>query len=144
MREILGFLLALGITAAAIPMLARAAGGWGLLAHPGPRKVHEGAVPVVGGLAMGTAFLAAYAVTGLASNLSPLLAAAVAINLAGGGLDDRHELRSLPKFGFQIAAAALLALGGDAVLTNLATPWMKNPSPLAAGRSPSQGFHWSA
>jgi UDP-GlcNAc:undecaprenyl-phosphate/decaprenyl-phosphate GlcNAc-1-phosphate transferase len=119
MNDFLGFLLALGITAAAIPMLARAAGAWGLLAHPGPRKVHEGAVPVVGGLAMGTAFLAAYAVTGLVATLSPLLAAAVAITLAGGVLDDRHELRSLPKFGFQIAAAALLALGGDAVLTHL-------------------------
>jgi len=119
MKDILGFLLALGITAAAIPMLARAAGGWGLLAHPGPRMVHDSAVPVVGGLAMGTAFLAAYVVTGLAANLSPLLAVAVAITLAGGVLDDRHELRSLPKFGFQIAAAALLALGGDAVLTHL-------------------------
>ncbi len=119
MRDVLGFLLALGITAAAIPVLARAAGGWGLLAHPGPRNSHEGAVPTVGGLAMGAAFLAAYAVTGLAANLSPLLAAAVAVTLVGGVLDDRHELRSLPKFGFQIAAAALLVLGGDALLTHL-------------------------
>ncbi len=119
MRDVLGFLLALGITATAIPVLARAAGGWGLLAHPGPRNSHEGAVPTVGGLAMGAAFLAAYAVTGLAANLSPLLAAAVAVTLVGGVLDDRHELRSLPKFGFQIAAAALLVLGGDALLTHL-------------------------
>jgi UDP-GlcNAc:undecaprenyl-phosphate GlcNAc-1-phosphate transferase len=119
MGEILGFLLALGITAAVIPMLAHAAGGWGLLAHPGPRKNHEGPVPAVGGLAMGAAFLAAYAFTGLAASLSPLLAAAVAITLAGGVLDDRHELRSLPKFGFQIAAAALLAASGDVLLTHL-------------------------
>ena len=119
MNEILGFLLALGITAGAIPMLARAAGAWGLLAHPGPRKNHQGAVPAIGGLAMGTAFLAAYAFTGLAASLSPLLAAAVAITLAGGVLDDRHELRSVPKFGFQVAAAALLAFSGDALLTHL-------------------------
>lgn len=119
MSEILGFLLALGMTAAAVPMLARAAGGWGLLAHPGPRKNHAEPVPAIGGLAMGAAFLASYALTGLAASLSPLLAAAVAITLAGGVLDDRHELRSLPKFGFQIAAAALLAIGGDAVLTHL-------------------------
>ena len=119
MSDVVGFLLALGITAAAIPMLARAARGWGLLAHPGERRNHEGAVPTVGGLAMGAAFLAAYAFTGLATSLSPLLAAAVAITVAGGVLDDRHELRSLPKFGFQIAAAALLALSGDALLTHL-------------------------
>ena len=119
MRDLLGFLLALGITTAAIPILARAAGGWGLLAHPGPRKNHAGPVPTVGGLAMGVAFLAAYAVTGLAASLSLLLPAAVAVTVVGGVLDDRHELRSLPKFGFQIAAAALLVLGGDALLTHL-------------------------
>jgi UDP-GlcNAc:undecaprenyl-phosphate GlcNAc-1-phosphate transferase len=39
----------------------------------------------------------------------------------GGVLDDRHELRSLPKFAFQIAAAALLALYGDVMLTHLGT-----------------------
>jgi UDP-GlcNAc:undecaprenyl-phosphate GlcNAc-1-phosphate transferase len=132
MSDVLGFLLALGITAAAIPMLARAAGGWGLLARPGPRMVHQGPVPVVGGLAMGTAFLAAFAVTGLAANFSPLLAAAVAITLAGGVLDDRHELRSLPKFGFQIAAAALLAAGGDAVLTHLGH--LMSPNLFTLGR----------
>ncbi len=119
MSDVLGFLLALAITAAAIPVLARAAGGWGLLARPGPRMNHVRPVPTVGGIAMGAAFLAAYALTGLATTLSPLLAAAVAITLVGGVLDDRHELRSLSKFGFQIAAAALLALGGDALLTHL-------------------------
>lgn len=119
MSDVLFFLLALGITAAAIPALARAAAGWGLLAHAGTRKTHAGAVPAVGGLAMGAAFLAVYALAGLAASLSPLLAAAVVITLAGGALDDRHELHSLPKFGFQIAAAALLVAGGDALLTNL-------------------------
>lgn len=118
MGELLGFLLALGITTGAIPVLARLAPGWGLLAHSGPRMEHQGAIPTVGGLAMGIAFLAAYALTGLAS-LAPLLAAAVAITLAGGLLDDRHELRSLPKFAFQIAAAALLALNGEALLAHL-------------------------
>jgi len=119
MGDVLGFLLALGITAAAIPLLARSAEGWGLLAQPGPRMSHEAPVPAVGGIAMGAAFLAAYATTGLAAELSPLLAAAVAITLVGGVLDDRHALRSAPKFGFQIAAAALLAMGGDVLLTHL-------------------------
>jgi UDP-GlcNAc:undecaprenyl-phosphate GlcNAc-1-phosphate transferase len=132
MSDVLGFLLALGITAAAIPLLARAAGGWGLLAHPGPRKSHEAPVPAVGGLAMGAAFLAAYAFTGLAASLSPLLAAAVAITLAGGVLDDRHELRSVPKFGFQVAAAALLAFSGDVLLTHLG--YLMSPQLFTLGR----------
>ena len=132
MSDVFGFLLALGITVAAIPMLARAAAGWGLLAHSGPRKNHEGAVPAVGGVAMGAAFLATYAVTGLAASLSPLLAAAVLITLAGGVLDDRHELRSLPKFGFQIAAAALLATYGGVLLTHLGH--LMGPSLFTLGR----------
>jgi UDP-GlcNAc:undecaprenyl-phosphate/decaprenyl-phosphate GlcNAc-1-phosphate transferase len=132
MNDVLGFLLALGVTAACIPLLARAADGWGLLAHPGPRKSHEEPVPAVGGLAMGAAFLAAYLVTGLAANLSALLAAAVAITLVGGVLDDRHELRSLPKFLFQIAAAALLVLGGDALLTHLG--YLMGPNLFTLGR----------
>jgi UDP-GlcNAc:undecaprenyl-phosphate GlcNAc-1-phosphate transferase len=80
---------------------------------------------------MGGAFLAAYAIGGHAS-LSPLLAAAVAITLVGGVLDDRHELRSLPKFGFQIAAAAMLAVGGDAVLTHLGN--LMQPQLFTLGR----------
>jgi UDP-GlcNAc:undecaprenyl-phosphate GlcNAc-1-phosphate transferase len=50
-----------------------------------------------------------------------VLGAAVAITLVGGVLDDRHELRSLPKFAFQIAAAALLAVYGGVLLTHLGT-----------------------
>ena len=119
MSDVVGFLLALGITVAAIPMFARAAKGWGLLAHPGPRRNHEGAVPVVGGLAMGIAFLAAYALSGLGGSFSPPLAAAIAITLAGGVLDDRHEVGSLSKFGFQIASTMLLVFSGDVLLTHL-------------------------
>ena len=135
MEEVLGFVLALGITAAAIPVLARLAPGWGLIAQSGPRMQHEGSIPTVGGLAMGVAFLAAYALTGLMSvhtSLSPLLAVAVAITLAGGVLDDRHELRSLPKFAFQIAAAALLALYGEALLTHLGQ--LMSPELFTLGR----------
>lgn len=119
MTTSLGFLLALAGTAAAIPLLARTAGAWGLVDRPGDRKSHHGEVPAVGGIAMGVAFLIAYAVTGLAASLSLLLAAAVALTLAGGLLDDRYDLGSFPKFGFQIAAAALLAASGDALLTHL-------------------------
>jgi len=119
MSELIGFLLALGITAAAIPVLARAAGSWGLLAHPGPRRNHEGAVPVVGGLAMGMAFLVCYTLGGRNAGFSPMLAAAVVVTLAGGVLDDRHEVGSLSKFGFQIAAAAILATVGDVLLSHL-------------------------
>jgi UDP-GlcNAc:undecaprenyl-phosphate/decaprenyl-phosphate GlcNAc-1-phosphate transferase len=132
MGEVLGFVLALCITAGAIPVLARLAPGWGLVAQSGPRMQHQGSIPTVGGLAMGIAFLAAYVLTGLAAGLSTLLAVAVALILAGGVLDDRHALRSLPKFAFQIAAAALLALTGDALLSHLGQ--LMSPALFTLGR----------
>jgi UDP-GlcNAc:undecaprenyl-phosphate/decaprenyl-phosphate GlcNAc-1-phosphate transferase len=132
MIDVFGFLLALCITAAAIPVLARAARGWGLLAHPDQRRTHEGAVPVVGGLAMGAAFLAAHALTGPGAGFSPLLVAAVAVTLVGGVLDDRHEVGSLAKFGFQIAAAALLVYGGDVILAHLGQ--LMSPNLFTLGR----------
>jgi UDP-GlcNAc:undecaprenyl-phosphate GlcNAc-1-phosphate transferase len=132
MNDVLGFLLALGITAAAIPALARAAAGWGLIAHSGSRKKNAGDVPAIGGIAMGTAFLATYALTGLVASPSQLLAVSVLITLAGGMLDDRYELHSLPKFGFQIAAAVVLAANGDALLTHLGA--LLGPNLFTLGR----------
>jgi len=132
MSNVVGFLLALGITATAIPMLARAAKNWGLVALPGARRKHEGAVPVVGGLAMGVALLAAYYLTGLNASFSPWFAAAVAVTLAGGMLDDRHEVGSFIKFGFQVAAAAMLAAGGGALLGHLGR--LMSPELFTLGR----------
>jgi len=132
MGEIVGFLLALGITAAAIPMLARSANSWELLARPGERRMHEGAVPVVGGLAMGVAFLTAYAFTVTSASFSPLLAVAVALTVAGGVLDDRHEVGSLSKFAFQLAAAATLVASDGVLLTHLGH--LMSPNLFTLGR----------
>lgn len=123
MGEIQAFLLALAITAAVIPLLASRAPSWGLVDAPGTRKTHEGEVPVVGGLAMGAAFLVVYvfigALTDTAWAPSLPLAGAVAITLVGGFLDDRNDIGSLPKFAFQIVAALAIAWSGDALLTHL-------------------------
>jgi UDP-GlcNAc:undecaprenyl-phosphate GlcNAc-1-phosphate transferase len=132
MQDIFAFLLSLAITAAAIPLLARSAAHWRLVAEGDARRHHEGAIPTVGGIAMGVAFLAVYGLTSLLTSISLVLAAAVAITLAGGVLDDRHELRSVPKFAFQIAAAALLAATGDALLRHLGL--LMSPELFTLGR----------
>jgi UDP-GlcNAc:undecaprenyl-phosphate GlcNAc-1-phosphate transferase len=118
MSDVFGFLVALAVTAIAIPVLIRVAPAWGLVAHPGERRTHDSEVPAVGGLAMGLACMAGYAIGGPASDFLPLLLG-VAITLTGGILDDRYELGSLAKFAFQIAAALALALWGGALLTHL-------------------------
>lgn len=121
MTEMLAFLGAFAATVAAIPPLVRAAPGWGLLAVASGRKVHEGEVPLIGGIVMGGVFLAAYGGVALAGGpgVRAGLAVAIAIVLAGGVIDDLYELRSLAKFGFQIAAALALVYADGTVLVHL-------------------------
>ncbi|MGE0873774.1 MAG: MraY family glycosyltransferase [Burkholderiales bacterium] len=115
-----GFLIAFALAAALVPLLARAAPRLGLLDHPSAaRKQHTRPVPLVGGIAMGAAILAAYHASSLGQHLETNLGVALAITLVGGVLDDRREQGSGMKFAFQIAAAAVVATTTDALLTHL-------------------------
>jgi len=113
------FLIGLAATALLIPVLARVAPKLGLLDHPGGRKDHGAAVPLVGGLAMGAVFLACFGIFRVSGEVSLWFGAAVAIMLLCGALDDHQELGSMPKFSFQIVAAWLLAQFGGATLFHL-------------------------
>ena len=121
MTEMLAFLGAFAATVAAIPPLVRAAPGWGLLAVASGRKVHEGEVPLIGGIVMGAVFLAAYGLVALSGGEGARagLAVAIAVVLAGGVLDDLYELRSAAKFGFQVLAAGALIFADGTALTHL-------------------------
>ena len=119
MRAPLLFLIGLAATALLIPALARVAPKLGLLDHPGGRKDHGAAVPLVGGLAMGAVFLACFGIFREAGEVSLWFGAAVGIMLLCGTLDDHREIGSLPKFGFQIVAAWLLVQFGGATLSHL-------------------------
>ena len=136
MAHVLAFLLATGLAAAAIPAFARAARDWGLVDAPGLRKHHEGEVPLIGGLAMGASMLAstllASVLSGSPVGATPALAGALGITLVLGLLDDRLELGSAPKFGFQVAAALLVAVTGDALLVHLGR--LMSPEMFTLGR----------
>lgn len=124
MSDALGFLSAFVITLALTPSLMRRAGGWKLLDFPDRRKTHRGPVPLVGGIAMGLAFLATLVLTAAVRRSGELagfnaVALAIGIAVVGGVLDDRHRLRASLKFAFQIGAALVLALWGDVLLTHL-------------------------
>lgn len=122
MIEILGFLGAFALTFLAIPPLLRVAPAWGLVDIASGRKVHDGEIPLIGGLVMGVVFLATYLVVSFTGTfvLSFGLLGATAIVLIGGIFDDLDALRSSIKFAFQIAAAiALIAFGHGTVLTQL-------------------------
>ena len=91
------FSIGFGLVAVLIPLLARFAPRFGLIDRPGGHKDHPRAVPVVGGIAMGLAFLACFAVIALTREVSLWLPAAAAIMIFGGLLDDRHTLSPIPK-----------------------------------------------
>jgi UDP-GlcNAc:undecaprenyl-phosphate GlcNAc-1-phosphate transferase len=123
----LGFLL----VAVATPPLARLAPRFGLLDRPGGHKNHTTPVPVVGGIAMGLAFITCFATLALSREVSVWLPAAAAIMIFCGVLDDRHALSSMPKFGLQILAAYVLARYGGATLAHLGE--LLRPEILALG-----------
>jgi UDP-GlcNAc:undecaprenyl-phosphate GlcNAc-1-phosphate transferase len=107
------------VTALLIPALGRLAPRVGLLDHPGGRKTHARAVPLVGGVAMMVVFVACFFAFGLFRTVTIYLPAAAALMAIGGLLDDRHELGPVAKFGVQIVAALVLAQLGGALLLNL-------------------------
>ena len=106
-------------TALLIPPLCRMAPRCGLLDHPGGRKRHAGAIPLVGGVAMMAVFVACFFAFGLFRTVTIYLPAAAALMAVGGLFDDRHELGPVAKFGVQIVAALVVAQLGGAQLLHL-------------------------
>jgi UDP-GlcNAc:undecaprenyl-phosphate GlcNAc-1-phosphate transferase len=121
MTETLGFLGAFAGTVLVIPALVRLAPALGLVDVAAGRKVHDGEIPLIGGIVMGLVFLGVYLAVALAASQEVRfgLGLAIGIVLIGGILDDMYELRSLAKFGFQIAAAAALVFVDGTVLVQL-------------------------
>lgn len=100
-----------------IPLLRQPAARFGLMDEPGGRKRHNGAVPLVGGLAMGVSFFAALAIYAPSSWIVVWLAAGMALLLIVGLLDDRRELGAGMRFLVQSVAAGLMVFGGVEITT---------------------------
>jgi UDP-GlcNAc:undecaprenyl-phosphate GlcNAc-1-phosphate transferase len=99
--------------------LRRAAHGFGLIDRPSPRKTHLGEIPVVGGLAIGAAFLTTLFIQGpLSPPLIPF-SVAVIIVLATGLFDDLKEFSARSKFVGQLAAAVVMTSWANLYLQDL-------------------------
>jgi len=113
MQLFLAFVVALTITAALIPLLARWAPFMGLNDAPGPRKVHAVPVPRVGGIAMAAGILVpALLMLQLNAALAGMLAG-LAVLLVVGVWDDRADVCYAYKFLGQFVAVALCMQIGD-------------------------------
>ena len=120
-------------TLATLPLWRRWCLRSGLVDDPGHRKIHDAPVPLAGGLAVLTGLLVPLVTAALLlklnffhiANAAPLAHGlnqrtlqllAIAFGAVGvtwlGWLDDKHELRALPKFAGQLFIAAVLAAAG--------------------------------
>lgn len=116
----LAFVVALSITAALIPLLARLAPWIGLTDAPGPRKVHSAPVPRVGGLAMAAGLFIA---TLLTVELSPAvrgLLSGLLVLVVFGLWDDRVTLGYRAKFAGQLIAVGICMIVGGIRVGDLA------------------------
>jgi UDP-GlcNAc:undecaprenyl-phosphate GlcNAc-1-phosphate transferase len=109
----LAFVVALCVTAALIPVLARWAPAIGLTDAPGPRKVHSVPVPRVGGAAMAAGLIVATALTVKVDQPVTGLLLSLGILLLFGLWDDRVTLGYRTKFAGQVLAVLVcMAVGG--------------------------------
>jgi UDP-GlcNAc:undecaprenyl-phosphate GlcNAc-1-phosphate transferase len=109
----LAFVVALSVTAALIPVLARWAPAIGLTDAPGPRKVHSVPVPRVGGLAMAAGLFIATLLTVPVSMPVRGLLLGLLVLVLFGLWDDRATLGYGAKFAGQVIAVGIcMAIGG--------------------------------
>jgi UDP-GlcNAc:undecaprenyl-phosphate GlcNAc-1-phosphate transferase len=115
------------------PIVRGVAHRLGLLDQPGGRKVHQVAIPRLGGVAIAIAIAVAIggatianpdlgSTPGLRPNRPPAMLAGVGLLLVIGIIDDVRGMRALIKLAFQVAAA-LLAWWLGLSIERLHFPW---------------------
>jgi UDP-GlcNAc:undecaprenyl-phosphate GlcNAc-1-phosphate transferase len=97
-------------------LFRRAAPALGLIDLPDERKLHDGGVPAIGGIAMFGAFVTASSLHGPIEGGVGALVLGSAILVALGVVDDRFDLSPKIKLVGQFAAAGVFVFGADAVV----------------------------
>ncbi|MBK7016874.1 MAG: undecaprenyl/decaprenyl-phosphate alpha-N-acetylglucosaminyl 1-phosphate transferase [Sulfuritalea sp.] len=107
------------LSAGLIRLLMFLAPAWGLIDHPGHRKVHQHATPLVGGLGMLMTLLLAQVACGFEPFESSSLLVALAVVTVIGVADDAHELSHRAKFVAQAIGAGIIVSGTSIWVTGL-------------------------
>jgi UDP-GlcNAc:undecaprenyl-phosphate GlcNAc-1-phosphate transferase len=131
------------LTWVGLPLWARWCARVGLVDDPGHRKIHDRPIPLAGGLSISSAMILtllagllvlelgfqmpgastamAHGFSRRAFQLTAICVGAIGITILGM-LDDRHELRPLPKFIGQLAVTLLIAASGIRITLFVASP----------------------
>jgi len=119
LSPLLSILTALVMTMAGIVLLKPLSIRLGLVDKPGGRKLHEGNIPLIGGIAMFFGF--GFSLLTLNVSLSDYrcLIAGCVLLVITGVLDDFHELGARARLAIQIFVAILMVIWGNNTLFDL-------------------------
>ena len=125
-------LLAIVLIALLVSRIAVAVGKRaGLLDHPDARKVHQGATPLTGGIAVFATLLVGTFALGIAPYTATMLAIACAV-FALGVFDDVHHINPWARLALHFGAGALLATWGGIAIHNVGNLLAMGDIPLLA------------
>lgn len=110
---------AFALTAGGMKPAIRLAAKLGFVDAPGGRKVHDRAVPPIGGLLMIPVFAAVFVLSGFAAGGHWPLLQALALLLAVGAADDHRPVQPWIKFAAQVIAACVVVIPGGAQIETL-------------------------
>jgi UDP-GlcNAc:undecaprenyl-phosphate/decaprenyl-phosphate GlcNAc-1-phosphate transferase len=119
MPYVMPFLLAMVVTIAWLPVLARLATKWGIVDKPGIRKVHAIPIPRIGGLAMVIGVLVAAIIVIPLDPDDQYFLIAAGVLAAFGAADDRFDLDYRVKLVGQLLAILIVVVAGDAQIHSL-------------------------
>ena len=145
-------LLTLSVTVIFVEVARRLAPSVGLIDSPNERKVHEGDIPLVGGIAIFAGILLVLAFTGsLVDHWAFFLAAGLLV--ATGLWDDRFGVSPHPRLLMQSLAVLIIAVPGKGYISDLGTilpilgtlslGWMTIPFTVFAGVGLINAFNMS-
>lgn len=102
----------------------------GLVDQPGGRKLHQGQIPLIGGIAMFIGF--SFGLLSLDNSLGAYRSfmAGAALLIAVGILDDFHEISPRSRLIAQLLAGLLMTCWGNNVVSNLGELWLRGPFSL--------------
>jgi UDP-GlcNAc:undecaprenyl-phosphate GlcNAc-1-phosphate transferase len=115
---LLTVLVAFACTILCIVLLKPISGRLGLLDHPDQRKNHEGAIPLIGGIAIWFAFTISLLFIGITLKLVALVVAGGLLTLVGA-VDDARNLTPRWRLALHIFAALIICVFGGIVVYSL-------------------------
>ncbi len=119
MQVVVPFMLAMVVTMACLPVLARIAVKWLFVDHPAARKVHMTPIPRIGGLAMSAGVLTAAGIAIALRTADIWFLSAAAVLVVFGAIDDRFDLDYRVKLLGQLFAVGLAMSGGHVVVQTI-------------------------